>query len=149
MTSNQKFNLVIAYWLGYLLFMIAYFYLDTIDEYRNSEKATAVVIDQLLGAGRKRYGGQGAYYPQFQFTYKDSIYTSADKLVWIRHKRPGHKLTVIFPKDRPGEAIAYTILSYWVSFTKLAISFMITFFMFAIYFILSQYPGSQSYYRRK
>lgn len=145
MTGNQKFNLVIAYWLGYLLFMIFYFYLDTIDEYRNSEKVKAVVIDQLLGAGK----GNRGYYPQFQFSYKGNIFTSADKLIWVRNKKKGDHLTVIFPKGRPGEAIAYTILSYWVSFTKFSISFLIAYLLFKIPFLSGQYTAFKREYRNK
>lgn len=145
MTGNQKFNLVIAYWLGYLLFMVIYFYLATIDEYRNSEKAKAVVIDQLLGAGR----GKRGYYPQFQFSYKGNIYTSADELVWVRNKKKGDNLTVIFLKGKPDQAIAYTLISYWVPFYKLVPSFIIAFFLFSLPFLWGQYAAFKTEYKNK
>jgi hypothetical protein len=90
-----------------------------------------------LGAGRGRRG----YYPQFQFSYQGDIYTSADELIWVRNKKKGDHLTVIFANKKPEQAIAYTILSYWVSFTKFSISFLIAYLLFKIPFLWGQYTA--------
>jgi len=46
------------------------------EEYKNSEKITATVIDRLESTARRKH----YFYPQFQFSYNDSIYISADQL---------------------------------------------------------------------
>jgi hypothetical protein len=149
MTTNQKFNYVIFYWVGYFIFICFYLYLNKIGSYRNSEKVKAVVVDELFGASRRRFQGEAGYYPQFQFSYKDSVYISADKLVWVRNKNVGQTLTVIFPIGKPDEAVAYTFFSYWVSLPKLLVSFMIAFFIFVLPILWGQYESFKKEYRNK
>lgn len=126
MTAYLK--IAIGYWIAYLLVMCFYFYQDKIDDYRNSERVTATVVDKLSGIGRR----SDYYYPQFQFTFDDSVYTSAEHLVWVRSKDPGDKIKLIFPRNRPEDAIAYTFISYWVTLPKLIISFLVAYLLFMI-----------------
>ena len=144
LTKGQKIG--IAYWIGYIVFICFYFYFDTIDQYRNSEKVEGVVVDQLIGRGRKR----GEFeYPQFQFIYKDSAYLFAEESGFIR-PGIGKKVTVIFPKGEPGRAEKYSFFSYWISLTKLFFSFMISLFLFMIPVFLSIPKDAPArYYRRK
>jgi hypothetical protein len=59
MTKTNR-EIAIAYWIGYVVFICIFLYHDTIDEYRASEKAKAVVVDRLTGINLK---GRYYYYP--------------------------------------------------------------------------------------
>jgi len=134
-SSRKKF--AISFWTVYLVLVCIYMYQNKKDDYKDAEKRPAVVIDRI--EHRTRRGP--SYYPQFQFVYNDSTYTSADKLFWTSDKEPGDKLTVIFPKGQPEEAIIYTVVSYWIYLPALLISFMISFFVFAMFVIIKWKEG--------
>ena len=107
------------------------------EDYKNSEKRKATVIDRI--EQRRRKGEY--YYPQFQFVYNDSTYISSDKLFWTSGWEPGEKLTVIFPEGQPEQAIIYTFVSYWIYMPALLIGFMIFFFVFAMIVIIKWGEG--------
>ena len=134
LSSRKKFFFI--YWTVYLVFISIYMYQSKKEEYKNSEKASAVVIDRIERTGRRSY-----FYPQFQFTYNDSVYISADKLLWTRGKEIGKKLIVIFPKGYPEAAVIYTFVSYWIVLPTLLLSIMIFFFFFAIIVIVKWKEG--------
>jgi hypothetical protein len=130
------FRFAVIYWSLYILFIICYSYLSKVDEYYESEKAQGVVTDMLESSGRR---SSTSYYPQFQFIYRDSLYTSADNGTMARFKEIDDKVTVIFPGGRPEEAVIYTIISYWISLPAVLLSAAIATFFFAIPFIVRQY----------
>ena len=134
MGDRSKIRFFSVYWSLFGVAMLLYFYMQEKDVYRESEKHRAVVIDRLEGQGAGRYGNRSSryYYPQFQFLYHDSLYTSADKIIWIRGKRPGDSLTVIFPRGEPETAKAYVILSYWICLPDLLIAFVLFVFIYAM-----------------
>lgn len=119
---------LLHYWALYMIIMAIYMYQSKKQDYKNSEKVVAAVIDriEINDHWHRHY-----QYPQFQFTYNDSIYISADQLTWTRGKEPGDKVAVIFPKGKPEEAIIYTFVSYWIYLPALLISFMVAIFIFA------------------
>jgi len=137
-SSRKKF--AIGFWTAYLIFICVYMYQIKKEGYKNSEKREAIVIDLMEGRTPARPGTL-FYYPQFQFIYDDSAYISSDQLTWTRTKKPGDKVTVIFPKGQPEQAIIYTFVSYWIYFPALAISFMIFFFVFAMIVIIKWGEG--------
>lgn len=134
-SSRKKFSLI--YWAVYLVFISIYLYQSKKEEYRNSEKIRAVVIDRIESTGRRNH----YFYPQFQFTYNDSDYVSADKLYWTREKSIGEKLTVVFPKGEPENAVVYTFVSYWIVLPALLLSFVIFFFIYALIVIIKWKEG--------
>jgi hypothetical protein len=133
-SSRKKFSLI--YWAAYLLFISIFMYRSKKEEYKNSEKVSAVVIDRIEHTGKRSY-----FYPQFQFTYNDSVYISADDLLWTRGKKIGKKLTVLFPKGQPEYAVIYTFVSYWIILPTLLLSFMIFFFFYAMIVIIKWKEG--------
>ena len=137
-----KKKIFITYWTAYLFFMCFYMYQAKKEEYKNSKKIRAVIIDRIETFGKRG----GYYYPQFQFTYNDSVYISADKLSWTRGKKQGDSITVIFPKGNPEQAIAYTFVSYWISLPALLTSFMIFFFIFAV-IVFFRWKDGWTYFR--
>jgi hypothetical protein len=126
---STKLKFFIGYWVVCLLFTIVYFYFHKKDLYARSEKVTATVIERLEGFRRK---GRPSHYPQFQFAYNDSNYISADHNSFVSGKKKGDKLTVIFPKGQPEEAIAYTFISYWIVLPSLLIILMIFLLVFSV-----------------
>ena len=134
-SSRKKFSLI--YWTVYLLFICIYLYQSKKEEFRQSEKIRAVVIDRLESTGRRNH----YFYPQFQFTYNDSVYISADKLYWTREKAVGEKLTLVFPKGEPENAVIYTFVSYWIVLPTLLVSIMIFFFIYAMIIIIKWKEG--------
>ena len=133
MFSSRK-RFAITFWTAYLVLVPFFMYKGKKTAYENSEKREATVIDHIPQR-------RGHYYPQFQFTYDDSTYVSEDKLIWTSGSEIGEKLTVIFPKGQPEQAIIYTFVSYWIYFPLLAISFMICFFVFAMIVIIKWEEG--------
>lgn len=140
MTTRQKLGL--SYWIGYMVFMCFFFYFDTIDEYRNSEKVKGVVVNELIGYNRRRY----YTYPQIQFIYKDSAYLFGHQKAFLP-KSIGDKVTVIFPKGKPDKAEKYSFLPYWISLTKLFFSFMISLFLFMIPVVFRMYAEFKQQYK--
>ena len=133
MFSSRK-RFAISFWTAYLIFVCVYMYQSKKEVYKTSEKREATVIDIVRQRGK-------FHYPQFQFVYNDSTYISSDKLFWTSGWEPGEKLTVIFPKKEPGQAIIYTFVSYWISMPALLLSFMIFFFVFAMIVIIKWGEG--------
>jgi hypothetical protein len=132
----KNIRIAIAYWVGWLLCICLISYYDTIDEYRNTEKVEAIVIDKLMRFSRhKQY-----YYPQFRFEYNGSRYLFAKRgKPYFSSWSIGEKATAIFPKGQPGEAKVYSFFSYWVSLSKIFFSFMIALFLFVIPVFLRWY----------
>jgi hypothetical protein len=140
MRSIWKDNsrLKIVYWSGFFLIMTLYFYFSKEEGYRNSEKRTAVVIDKLDGyIPGGRFRERHYLYPQFQFEYNDSMYTSADHIVSAEDMRVGDKLTVIFPANDPDDAVIYEFLSYWIDWITLIVCFLIAVFLFAVIWFIT------------
>jgi hypothetical protein len=141
MTTRQKLQL--SYWVGYIVFMCFFFYFDTIDQYRNSEKIKAVVVDELIGYGRR---GREYSYPQIQFIYNDSAWFFGHESS-LSAKNIGDSVTVIFPEGEPEKAQKYSFFPYWISLTKLFFSFMISLFLFMIPVFLRMYGGFKREYK--
>jgi hypothetical protein len=140
LSSKKKF--FFTYWTAYLVFISFYMYQTKREEYKNSEKITATVIDRIESTERRKH----YFYPQFQFGYNDSIYISADQLYWTREKRKGEMITVIFPKGDPEDAVVYTFVSWWIPLPPLLISFMIFFFFFAV-IVFFKWKDDWTYFR--
>jgi hypothetical protein len=139
MKKLDYFHVALAYWIGYLVFMFFYFYFSKVDVYDNSVKVKAEIVDQIWGVSRSKSGNFSGYYPQFEFRYKDSLYTSADRRSWFRNKKPGQEVTVVFPDGMPDQAEIYAIVPYWFSFPTMAVSCIVAAFFFAIPLIGRQY----------
>ena len=130
MTVSQRTRFILVYWSVYIVVTMIWLYMFKKEEYQNSERVSGVVVQQLIGARRGKYSNETGKYPQFEFVYKDSIYISADQLYWVRNKKPGDKVKLIFQKGKPEEAVVYSLLSYWAPFWKISISFLVAFFLF-------------------
>ena len=127
--------------------MCCYFYFSKIDAYHNAEKADGVVIDRLYGAKRGLKSPSTDYYPQFQFSYHDSLYISADKESIVSGKQIGDKIKIIFPAGQPEEAVIYNFFSYWFSFPAIVVSLFVALFFFAIPFFAEQYSLFRKEYK--
>jgi hypothetical protein len=109
--KTSKYKIALVYWVVYVVFICSYQYYSTIDQYRNSEKKQAEVVDRLLAQGRKR---GWYYYPQLKFVYNDSIYLFGESHSFFPSRyRIGNNVTIIFPKGEPDKAEIYSFLPYW------------------------------------
>lgn len=143
---NSKHILGIGYWIAYLTFMCIFFYVDTIDEYRNSEKNKGEVVKRLSTKG---YKGRWYSYPQIKFVYNDSVYLFGQRQVLFPSRyRKGKKVTVIYPKGEPERAEIYSFLRYWISLTKLFFSFMIALFLFMSAVFIGWYNDFKKKYKK-
>lgn len=146
MTEKGIFNYIIIYWSLYIVGLFVYFYFDRIDEYRNSEKVQGEVVDVVTGTG---YRGGWYDYPQYQFTYHDSIYYCSDNSVRASIQDKGNKATIIFSAGKPDEAIVYKWIRYWFQLRVFLVSFMIAFFVFFLPYLFHQYSSFKKEYPRR
>jgi hypothetical protein len=146
MSTREKIG--IAYWIGWLVFMIIFFYADNINRYRSSEKVKAVVVDKLWGRGAGyRTGGRDFQYPQMQFTYRDSTYLFAQSHNILGSYNIGKKLTVYFPEGEPGKAKIYSFITFWISLSQLFFGFMIAVFPFMMVIFRGWYIDFKKQYK--
>lgn len=125
----KNVKMAIAYWVGWFVCICFVFYFNTIDEYRNAEKAKAVVVDKLIATSRRGW----YYYPQFQVEYKDSSWFFAQRRkTYFSSWDIGEKATAIFPAGQPDKAEVYLFPNYWISVSTLFFGFMIALFLFII-----------------
>ena len=111
-------------------------YNSKIDEYKDSIKAKAVVIDELVGSGRK---GGTYYYPQYRFSYLDSEYVNADRHASLARFDIGDSLVVIFRKNNPSDAIAFNFIPYWIPLPTLLLGVLLSLILPSIAFVFDQY----------
>ncbi|HEX2630950.1 MAG TPA: DUF3592 domain-containing protein [Chitinophagaceae bacterium] len=150
MASNMSWKYFFIFWGCWLLFMTGYFYFTNVGRYRESVKLKAVVIDVLQGYEEGRWGNGHPYeYPQFNYWYKDSMYTSYDMNVHVSAKVIGDTMTVIVHPSEPGEGRIYKLLLYWVSFYTLLYSIIVGAFIFAIPLVIQQIVLYKKEYGRK
>ena len=110
-----------------------------IDEYRNSVKTKAIVIDKLYGDGKGRRPHSGYKYPQYSFRYNDTNFITADRNVYARNLSIGDSVTVIFRKDNPGDAVVYKFISYWVSLPHILVGLLIAAFFPFTAIVIGEY----------
>jgi len=127
-----------------ILVMGGYFYSRFV-VYINFVKVWGIIIDKLFGRLYNRSATEG-YYPQFQFSYHDRAYISADRGRMARLKKKDDKVVVIFPEGRPEQAVIYSFLSYWIGFGFLFV-ILLTSFLFLL--IKNQYALFKKNFRRR
>jgi hypothetical protein len=115
------------YWLAFAIFFFFYTRAISIGEYRNSEIVKGVVVQHLEKRGRLN---RTIYYPQYSFTYNDTLRYNADYYERSSRYYIGRNIKVIIPNGNPSNAKIYTFVWFWLERVQLLYCFVIAVLLF-------------------
>ena len=134
--SAKVINFGKWYWIAFVLFMCTYFFFDRINKYNSSTRVQGIVINDLWDGYPSKYNNKVGWYPQFQFIYKGTLYTSADL---NSNAKKGENVIIIFSHSNPTTAKIYSFFRFWFSIREIMLGVVIAGFFYLIILVADQY----------